>query len=168
MLHRRNKSSGTANEEWSEILAAITETEVSVTSRLAPVDPTPEEEVDVNKALSVQDLRSLKKQDPFLYYSIPGVRNAAVRFDAVDLDRVAQDGLRRSCISCPASIQTAAFSEEAAVVKVKRCKRLSFECHADLLLEDLIEDDDIDMDLEKRLNNLSLGNDSILADLFQE
>jgi hypothetical protein len=128
--------------------------------RLAPADPFPVE-VDVNKALSAQDLQALKKQDPFLYYSIPGVRNAAVRFnaDAVDMHQLAQDGLRRNCASCPASIQTVATkSEESA--KVKRCTRISFECHTDLLLEDLMDDEDgNDMDMLKRLNDSRIEED---------
>ncbi|KAL7430630.1 hypothetical protein ACHAXM_002285 [Skeletonema potamos] len=168
-MHYRNKSTDTANEEWSEILAVTTGASITtpLQMRLAPADPTPVE-VDVNKGLSAQDLQALKKQDPFLYYSIPGVRNAAVRFnaDADNMHQLAQDGLRRNCASCPASMQGTATNEESA--KVKRCTRVSFECHTDLLLEDLMEDEDIDMDLEKRLNNLRLGRlDDVLADLFR-
>ncbi len=62
--HRNNdKSTDTSNEEWSAILTSTTGT--SITPQLAAVDPTPEE-VEVNKVLSAQDLRSLKKQGPFL------------------------------------------------------------------------------------------------------
>jgi hypothetical protein len=95
----RNKSSDTANEEWFEILTLTTR--ASITSelqlRLATADPPPDE-TDVNKALSAQDLQSLKKQDPFLSYAIPGVRDATVGFnsDAVDMHQVSQDGLRRN------------------------------------------------------------------------
>ncbi len=66
--------------------------------------------------------------------------------------------------------------EESA--KVKRCTRISFECHTDLLLDDLWEglidddvmdriDEEINMDLLKRLNDIGLGNDDVLADLFR-
>jgi hypothetical protein len=166
-MHYRNKSTDNANEDWSEILTVTTGASIKtpLQLRLAPADPAPVE-VDVNKALSAQDLQALKRQDPFLYYSIPGVRDAAVRFssDAVDMHQLAQDGLRRYCASCPASIQTTAANEESA--KVKRCTRVSFECHADLLLEDLLDDED--MDLELRLNDLHLGRlDDVLADLFR-
>jgi hypothetical protein len=88
--------------------------------------------------LSAQDLRSLKKQDPFLYYSLPGVREASVQQKRVDMHQIAQEGLRRTCASCPASIQTVATSDTTA--KVKRCTRVSFECAPDLLLEDLLEE----------------------------
>lgn len=158
------KSIDTANEEWSEILAVTTEASITtpLQLRLAPGDPTPLE-IDVNTALSAQDLQCLKKQDPFLYYSIPGVRNASVRLDAVDMHQLAQDGLRRKCASCPASIQIADASTTDAVAKVKRCTRVSFECHVDLLLEDLF-DDHVDMDM----GDISLGRmDGVLAELFR-
>ena len=65
-----------------------------------------------------------------------------------------------------ASMHTTATTSEPAVAKVKKCTRLSFECHTALLLEDLLEEEDIDDEMEKRLNNLCLGNDGVLADLF--
>ena len=111
MSSPRNKSSfDTANQEWAEIL--LTADEQSSTSvRLAPADPTPLV-VDVNKALSAQDLISLKKRDPFLYYSIPGVCEATVRHKQVDMHQLARDGLSRNCASCPASIQTVTTTSE--------------------------------------------------------
>ncbi len=131
--HRNNnKSIGSANEEWAEILNVAPHEASSYTTRLSLADPTPTE-VEVNKSLSAQDLQSLKEQDPFLYYSIPGVRDATVRLENVDMHQIAQHGLRRGCQSCPASIQNASTSEHVA--KVKRCTRVSFECHTDLLLD---------------------------------
>mmetsp|Transcript_35496 Transcript_35496/g.52162 ORF Transcript_35496/g.52162 Transcript_35496/m.52162 type:complete len:158 (+) Transcript_35496:137-610(+) len=108
-----NKAIDTANEEWPEI-------QTTLVSRLAPVDPTPQE-VNVNNSLSAQDLKSLKKRDPFLYYSIPGVRDATIRLEHADVDmhQIAQNGLKRCC-------QTSFTSEPVA--KVKRCTRVSFEC----------------------------------------
>lgn len=85
--HRNNQSFDTSNEEWSEILSIDVEvrplspSDVAASLTTVPTasaDPSPVE-VDVNKALSAQDLRSLKKQDPFLYYSLPGVREASVQ-----------------------------------------------------------------------------------------
>jgi hypothetical protein len=61
------------------------------------------------KDLSSQDLASLKKKDPFLYYSIPSIRVAAV--------------LNKQPVP------------EAEASKVRRQSRLSFECHPDLLLD---------------------------------
>jgi hypothetical protein len=145
--HRNNQSFDTSNEEWSEILSVDVEehplSPSTVAASLTTVptasaDPSPVE-VDVNKALSAQDLRSLKKQDPFLYYSLPGVREASVQQKRVDMHQIAQEGLRRTCASCPASIQTVATSDTTA--KVKRCTRVSFECAPDLLLEDLWDEE---------------------------
>lgn len=117
--HRSNsKAIDTASEEWPEISASA--------SRLSPADPTPQF-VKVNNSLSAQDLESLKKNDPFLYYSIPGVREATVRTELADMHQVAQNGLKEHCQSSPASMQT--------ISKVKRCTRMSFECHTDLLLD---------------------------------
>ena len=150
-----NKAIDTANEEWPEIQTLV--------SRLAPVDPTPKE-VNVNNSLSAQDLKSLKKRDPFLYYSIPGVRDATVRLEHdVDMHQIAQKGLKRHCQSCPAKL-TSSISEPVA--KVKRCTRVSFECHTDLLLDlDDISDDLGDMG--KALEEYSLEDDSCEEFLFK-
>lgn len=78
----------------------------------------PEKQITV-KDLSSQDLGELKKNDPFLYYSIPQVRKAKF---------LQQDQ------SSPLHIQ----GDEAQ--KVTRQSRLSFECHGDLLLDDLLID----------------------------
>jgi hypothetical protein len=79
------------------------------------------------------------------------------------MHQLAQDVLRRKCASCPASIQIADTITTDAVAKVKRCTRVSFECHVDLLLEDLF-DDHVDMDM----GDISLGRmDGVLAELFR-
>ena len=70
MSPQPNNKIDTAIEEWPE-----NQTFASAW-RLAPAEPTPKE-VEVNNSLSAKDLKSLKKRDPFLYYSIPGVRDAA-------------------------------------------------------------------------------------------
>ncbi len=92
-------------------------------------------EVDVDN-LSVEDLRSLKEQDPFLYYSIPGVRRAELHSQEVDMSKLLDDdrsGRRSSCRPARPEESEAATSSST---KVKRCTRLSFECHTDVLLED--------------------------------
>jgi len=81
-------------------------------------------EVDIS-TLSAEDLQSLK-EDPFLYYSIPAVRRAAL-FNLEEPD-MSESSLEDS-------------------TTVKRCTRVSFECHTDLLMEDLlgdIEDEEYD------------------------
>ena len=135
-----------ANEDWHEIPT------IGSTRRVTQADPTPKV-VEVDYSLSAQDLTSLKKRDPFLYYSIPGVRDATIRKmgHAVDIHQVAQNGLKRYCHSCPASISTSSCTSEH-VAKVKRCTSVSFECPADLLIDlDELSDDLADMDMEKSL-----------------
>jgi len=170
--HRNNQSFDTSNDEWSEILSIDVEVRPLSTSAVASLttvptasaDPSPVE-VDVNKALSAQDLRSLKKQDPFLYYSLPGVREASIQQKRVDMHQLAQEGLRRTCASCPASIQTVATSDTTA--KVKRCTRVSFECAPDLLLEDLLEEGITELS-ENEKSSLALAElslDEFLSDI---
>jgi len=164
MSTQRNntKSIDNANDEWPEIL--------TLASRLSPTNPAPTE-VNVDKSLSAQDLKSLKKRDPFLYYSIPGVRDATVRLEHADVDmhQIAQNGLKRYCQSqsCPESIQTSFTSEREPVAKVKRCTRISFECHIDLLLDlDELTDDLADMNMGKASEDCCQSDDDYLSDDF--
>ena len=123
--------------------------------RTATAAPTPTQ-VDVDKSITEQDLKSLKKQDPFLYYSIPGVRDATVQLRRTDMHQVAKNGLKK-CQSCPESMNasgsTSSSSEPPVVVKVQRRTRLSFERHPDLLLRDLILDNDNDNDTHDDTGN---------------
>lgn len=81
------------------------------------------------KNLNEQDLKTLKEYDPFLYYSIPFVRdaevvrNGEVQFPLHDQDDEDGDDIQ-------SSINT----------KVERKSRISYECHPDLLLADLLDD----------------------------
>ncbi|KAL7432668.1 hypothetical protein ACHAXM_003953 [Skeletonema potamos] len=103
-----SKSINSTNEECSEILNVAW---MKLLQKLF---------VKVNKSLSARDLQSLKEQGPFLYYSIPGVREATIRLENVDMHQIAQNGLGRGCQSCrPASIQTDASTSEP-IMKVKR------------------------------------------------
>ena len=72
------------------------------------------------KHLNAQDLKTLKKQDPFLYYSLPSsVRRNAGRNS--DMDYMPSPLIGKS--STPTT-------------KVERRSSISFECHPDLVLED--------------------------------
>ena len=84
-------------------------------------------EIDTS-ALSAEELQLLRKDDPFLYYSIPAVRRATFRLDEPDLSLL--------------------VLEESSSTIVKRSTRVSVECHTDLLMEDLLteleqEDDNL-------------------------
>ena len=74
-------------------------------------------EIDIG-TLSAEDLQSLKQDDPFLYYSIPVVRRAAFRLEEPDMSH----------------------SNFKGSTTVKRRTRVSYECHTDLLMDDLLGD----------------------------
>ena len=57
-------------------------------------DNKPKKTIDLRHITSLNDLKSIKKQDSFMYYSISGVRKAAVLMqdtDTANLGRAAQD-----------------------------------------------------------------------------
>ena len=74
--------------------------------------------------LSEGDLRTLQRTDAFAFHSIPAVHRARLRIERLDLSEVA-------------SQQAAARGQGTAI---PRKTRLSTESHADVLLEDLLED----------------------------
>ncbi|KAL7464515.1 hypothetical protein ACHAXS_004850 [Conticribra weissflogii] len=91
--------------------------------------------IDITSLATNEDLAMLKEQDPFLYYSIPCIRNAEMKLHAVDISCLKKNsvvGQKRS-ISCPSRIQYQAV-EESKIVSRKTC--LSFEYHVDKLLSD--------------------------------
>jgi len=77
-------------------------------------------EIDIRK-FNVDDLKLLKKQDPFLYYSIPAVNKAKLTSKTVDHNKVLQDAVQ--------------YPSTNALVS--RRSRVSTECHAALTFEDL-------------------------------
>ncbi len=114
--------------------SSVSTTEWSDESRvqIIPTAGSPEQrEVDISN-ISHEDLQALRKKDAFLYYSIPSVRRAELGFsDSSRFSRVLDS-------QAPA----------AASTTVKRCTRVSFECHSDLLMEDYLSED-LDFDEEE-------------------
>jgi len=91
-----------------------------VKTRLASKEP---KTVDIENIISHDDLESIHRDDPFMYYSIPGVRRAKVLMrdvDLADLGSSSSDGGPRRR-------------------KVSRSTCISFECHPDLILEGLMD-----------------------------
>ena len=84
----------------------------------------PKKTVDLKYITSLDDLKSIKKQDPFMYYSIPGARKATVLMRDIDLSNLIGAG------------QAVQGETPQASQKVSRSTRISFECHPDLLLND--------------------------------
>ena len=77
-------------------------------------------EIDIRQ-FNVDDLKLLKKQDPFLYYSIPAVNKAKLTSKTVDHNQVLQDAVQHPSTNA----------------LVSRRSRFSTECHAALTFEDL-------------------------------
>ncbi|KAL7525625.1 hypothetical protein ACHAWF_001440 [Thalassiosira exigua] len=98
----------------------------------------PRPTVDLSRMES-KDLKDLHQRDAFLYYSIPEVRHALVRGGQVDHEKLAQR------FSSPDSVETRQphFSgprneSTATSTTVKRSSCISFECHPDLLMGELL------------------------------
>jgi len=118
------------------------------TKGAASTDEAPKRVIDTRN-LSEEELNALRKQDPFLYYSIQSARrNAALRRNSADMTALRnQEKVARSRrASCPSRV-------ESTMVERKSC--ISFERYTDLLLEDCMDEaelfgdgdgDDLDTD----------------------
>ena len=123
-----------------------------------PTEPRkPKKQIDLKTVSSANDLKSLQKQDPFLYYSIPGVRRASLLGRDVDTSDLVTSGMARNCISCPARLEQDKAQQTQTVTR-RSC--ISFECHPDLLLEDMLDDTDDDFAVE--------DGDEDLLDFFMD
>ena len=99
-------------------------------------------EIDTS-TLSQEDLRSLQKSDPFLYYSIPSIRHSSYLFGKGD----DVDTIRRSSLpimqhnhldqhtSSQVLVQEQAKRRESIV---RRTSRISTEAHPGLIYEDIL------------------------------
>lgn len=130
-----------ANDEWLKIesTSKINEVKHVPMSIFKPRSLTREYDI---RDMSENDLESLETTDPFLYYSIPGVRAAKVALKDVDHSDV--DALCRAMSN--ASV-TKSQPPLAGSTRVARRSCVSFECHASVLMEDvLVELDDLSDD----------------------
>lgn len=151
--------------------------EYSVSVRLADDDGT-NEEIDLS-TLSDEDIRRIKKEDPFLYYSIPAAKRGSYLFADEDelLSAVRSSSSRRS--SLPAEVLAVAdvnidrsrYQQQVPIVEgpsrrdsvVRRNRRCSTEAHPTLVCDELLRelqglddesgDDDLDI-LMMRLDAL--------------
>ena len=92
------------------------------------------------KALFEQDVKTNKQEDhPFLLDSSDNsIRDSSARRfgrPVKEMHQLAQDGLRRNCVSMLAS----RTSDDSSIPHIKRCRRVSFEYHTDSSLDDLFE-----------------------------
>ena len=99
---------------------------ISVPTKTASNSKHQPPQIDISK-LNEDDLKILKTQDPFLYHSIPSVNKAKLTIKPIDHTRVIQDA-------------TAATALESSSM-ISRRTRVSTECHATLILDDLAMDE---------------------------
>ena len=141
------------------------------TFKVKTIPTKPKREININDINSIDDLQSIKRQDPFMYYSIPGVRSAKMlmKKDDNDIDTstlgVSSLKMRTCSTPCPSRIPSNTKTRRTGTVrrdstknddcwdgqqqsshKIERRTCISFECYPDLLLEDedLFDDDDDD------------------------
>ena len=74
--------------------------------------------IDKGQVCTKADLPAIKKEDPFMYYSIPAARKSVVLDDAI----------------------SAAELETSQSHTVRRQSLISFECYSDVLLQNLFDD----------------------------
>lgn len=87
-------------------------------------------ELDIN-GLSEDDFMSLHKIDPFMFYSIPGIRKACICLHEVDYS-----DLNALLISGPDNAQQR-HGQAGLNTKVQKSTAISFEAHPSALLEDI-------------------------------
>ena len=152
-----------SNEDWPEI---ISPTRVGDHLKMKIKFDTKQsrKEIDI-KNISADDLKSIQRNDPFLYYSIPGVRSAKLLMKDIDGTNIGVSELTRSHVSCPSRLENGVFSMSNQSKKVTRSTCISFECHPDMILEDdfpLEGDGDI-MDLDGMMDPLDVFMASFTA-----
>lgn len=140
----KRKNAIEANEEWPEMITL--DGKPGETRRVKMQFNPPEPKTIALKTVSTNDLSTLKKKDPFLYYSIPGIRSAKVLGKEVDVNNLGTCAIR----SCPSRLFTQISKSYQPAVTATRTKRISFECHPDLLFENLsIEEGDESSDFDE-------------------
>ena len=95
------------------------------------------------RSLSGEEIKSLRKTDPFMYYSIPGVHRAATLLELVDdFDHSNKDALcRRGGQGHDRQKQLPVKRQKASV---SRRTAISFEAHPSLILDDLLDEEEDD------------------------
>ena len=116
--------------------------------------------------LTAQDLKILKKQDPFLYYSLP----SSVRRNAATADGAGRNK-DMDYMSSPLTIgksSTPTPTTKSTSTKVERRSCISFECHTDVVLEDEWLNDDADAAVNEGFFEVDVDFDSMLGQLLRD
>lgn len=110
----------------------------------------PEREIDL-KNINQSVLNYTREKDPFLFYSIPGVRGAKMRTQDVDLSTLGTPSAvkqQESKAPCPTSV-CGQPNKVSVAQKVRRLTCVCVECHPDVfLLDDILDDIDDCMALD--------------------
>ena len=112
------------------------------------------QQMDVT-SLTSSELSDLKSDDPFMYYSISSVRNATQRGKNVDISLLRAPPIRS---------QSSSVDRMCSEGTVARQRRVSTECHPDLLYGEMFADHDFMTSLTKFESGASqlLGDDNYL------
>ena len=107
-------------KEYESIFNVLQQIQVPTKTASPDTKDQQRKEIDIRQ-FNVDELKLLKTQDPFLYYSIPAVNKAKLTSKTVDHHQVLQDAVQ--------------YPSTNALVS--RRSRVSTECHAALTFEDL-------------------------------
>mmetsp|Transcript_17015 Transcript_17015/g.35771 ORF Transcript_17015/g.35771 Transcript_17015/m.35771 type:complete len:100 (+) Transcript_17015:403-702(+) len=82
---QKNNEPSLVNQEWSEIIinAKIGECHKVSMASMESVRLRQPKKLNTSN-ISAKELNSIQKQDPFMYYSIPGVRSARMLMQDID------------------------------------------------------------------------------------
>ena len=92
-------------------------------------------EIDTSK-LSQEDLRSLQKSDPFLYYSIPSIRRSSYLFGNGNDDDISSHDNEDSTF--PKQAEQEQTKRRKSIVQ--RTSRISTEAHPGLIYDDILSE----------------------------
>lgn len=98
-------------------------------------------QIEIDSLVTNDDLTALKEEDPFLYYSIPSVRDFEMKLREVDTSCLKESSIRRPrSASCPPRVEVHATVTNPKIVSRKTC--LSLEGHMNKVLSDYFLADD--------------------------
>ena len=116
-----------------------------------PVEPAPQQ-LDITD-LTSSDLARLRRDDPFMYYSIPSVNNAALHLENVSATALHSPSSQHSS-------ETKSNHDNASTKQmVTRQRRLSLECHHDSFMEEMLAGDDFKTTVKQPESDKDDGDD---------
>jgi hypothetical protein len=120
----------------------------------------PEESIEIQD-LSPSQISSLKRKDPFMYYSIPAARRCAMRGKDLDTSLLTQD----ASSSCSSSGDLSSRKSRKVTLKVTKQRRFSMEMHPDALMEEMLNDSQF-MSTVSNISIAETNDDDDLGDLL--